>query len=87
MKLLYCPHCQDIVRLKKMPKICDCGKVGGRYLEDGIVFEYYGQDAIPLFIANSSIVTAINRRSDSAPGSRFTACVIPRDCDTIRHHE
>ena len=87
MKLLYCPDCSDIVRLKKMPKTCDCGKVGGRYLEDGLIIEYFGIDAIPLFISNSSFVTAIRWRPHSSPGSLFDAGVIPVDCDTVRYHE
>ncbi len=86
MKLLFCPHCTDIVRLKKMPKTCDCGKVGGRYLEDGLIMGHFGE-GIPLFISNSSFAEAIENRPDSGLGSEFTASVIQKDCDTIRHHE
>src|SRR4051794_35648995 len=35
MKLLYCAHCHDIVRLFPEPRTCQCGKSWGRYLEDG----------------------------------------------------
>jgi len=35
MKLLYCPHCGDIVRLFPERRACKCGKSWGHYLEDG----------------------------------------------------
>lgn len=34
MKLLYCVHCQDIVRLFSEKRSCMCGKSWGHYLED-----------------------------------------------------
>lgn len=86
MKLLFCPSCSDIVRLKKMPKTCDCGKVGGRYLDDGLQIEYFGE-AVPIFIDSSSFVEAIQRRAKNGLSSFFTAGIIPQDCDTVTHHE
>ncbi|GAA2357901.1 hypothetical protein [Dactylosporangium salmoneum] len=35
MKLLYCAHCGDIVRLFPEKRSCLCGKSWGHYLEDG----------------------------------------------------
>jgi hypothetical protein len=35
MKLMYCAHCGDIVRLFAEKRFCKCGKSWGRYLEDG----------------------------------------------------
>jgi hypothetical protein len=35
VKLLYCPHCGDIVRLFPEKRTCRCGKSWGHYLEDG----------------------------------------------------
>lgn len=34
VKLLYCPHCGDIVRLFPEKRFCRCGKSWGQYLED-----------------------------------------------------
>lgn len=35
LKLLYCGHCGDIVRLYPEKRHCRCGKSWGHYLEDG----------------------------------------------------
>jgi len=35
LKLLYCAHCGDIVRLYPEKRSCLCGKSWGQYLEDG----------------------------------------------------
>lgn len=34
MKLLYCGHCHDVVRLFPEPRYCRCGKSWGQYLAD-----------------------------------------------------
>jgi hypothetical protein len=34
VKLLYCVHCHDIVRLFPEKRFCKCGKSWGNYLED-----------------------------------------------------
>ena len=34
MKLLYCGHCGDVVRLYPEKRYCRCGKSWGQYLED-----------------------------------------------------
>jgi hypothetical protein len=35
LKLLYCGHCGDVVRLYPEKRYCRCGKSWGHYLEDG----------------------------------------------------
>ena len=35
LKLLFCAHCGDIVRLFPEKRTCLCGKSWGQYLEDG----------------------------------------------------
>ncbi len=35
MKLMYCAHCGDIVRLFPERRTCKCGKSWGHYLDDG----------------------------------------------------
>ncbi|WP_344661077.1 hypothetical protein [Catenulispora subtropica] len=34
MKLMYCAHCHDIVKLFPEKRFCKCGKSWGHYLED-----------------------------------------------------
>ncbi len=34
MKLLFCLHCQDIIRLTLERRYCQCGKSWGQYTED-----------------------------------------------------
>jgi hypothetical protein len=34
MKVLYCPHCGDVVRLFPERRSCKCGKSWGHYLDD-----------------------------------------------------
>ncbi|KAB8141221.1 hypothetical protein F8S13_20695 [Chloroflexia bacterium SDU3-3] len=34
MKLLFCGHCNDVVRLFPEPRYCKCGKSWGQYLPD-----------------------------------------------------
>ena len=34
VKLLYCMHCQDVVRLFPQKRSCRCGKSWGHYLDD-----------------------------------------------------
>lgn len=40
MKLLYCVHCGDIVRLFPEKRTCLCGKTWGYYLEDNATTEH-----------------------------------------------
>jgi hypothetical protein len=35
MKLLHCPYCNDIFKLLRDPRSCDCGKTVGKYKADG----------------------------------------------------
>jgi len=82
MKLLLCPHCEDVVKLgKKRMRKCRCGKCAGKYI-DKINAIIYGP-AIPIGFDNLSLMEAINNRPEDGLGSRFTAFVIPKKCDTI----
>jgi len=58
MKLLLCKSCQDIIKLVKTPRTCQCGKVGGHYIDD-IQAVYFGDDAIPMGINNESLMEAL----------------------------
>ena len=82
MKLLFCPLCQDVVKLQQITRQCLCGKSEGYYLPDGDHAVIKGQ-GIPLGFANSSLVNALESRPVTGKGSLFTAFVIPKSCPTI----
>lgn len=84
MKLLFCPECQDILKLGKNKKRkCACGKSAGKYLEDGYHAVIYGK-AVPIGLANSTFITALIKQPREGIGSRFEAYVIPKKCDTVK---
>ena len=85
MKLLFCRECEDLFRLTKEERACSCGATSGYYLKDGLHAEYFGEKAVPLFIANGSFIEAVFDRPLSGKGSIFTAGVIPVVCDTMKY--
>jgi hypothetical protein len=82
MKLIFCPECQDVVKLLDRPRRCDCGQSWGSYMEDGLHAEIAGK-AIPIGFNNSTLAQALKVRPASGMGARFEAFVIPKDCPTI----
>ena len=82
MKLLYCPKCEDVRKLRWESVTCSCGKSWGHYYKDGL-HAVVGGKAIPLGFANPSLATALKKRPANGQGSRFEAFVIPRQCPTV----
>ena len=82
MKLIFCPHCQDIVKLHRQVITCECGKSQGTYLND--LNAVYSGDAIPLGINSSSLADAIRNQPVSGNGERFEAFVVPGQCRTFK---
>lgn len=59
MKLLLCRRCSDVFKLQlRAWRFCECGAVGGRYLDEAQA-EYGGRAAVPLGIADSSVISAL----------------------------
>ena len=85
VKLIYCPKCQDVVRLVQYQRSCDCGASNGRYTDD-LHAEIAGS-AIPLGFANDSLVDALRGRTERGMGRRFEAFVIPSVCETVNKGE
>lgn len=81
MKLLFCKNCQDVIKLILNEKrVCKCGKVGGKYI-DSLNAVYFGDMAVPIGFANSSLINAvINQPQKNGMGKDFTAFVIPKIC-------
>jgi len=82
IKLIYCPHCQDIRKLTHLLTTCQCGRSYGQYHSDELN-AYYGGIAVPLGIANSSFVDALKNQPPEGMGKRFEAFVIPKKCPTF----
>ncbi len=83
MKLIYCPACDDVVKLDTTVRACKCETSWGYCKANGLNALYFGL-AIPLGFANSTLVQAIRNRPDEGRGERFEAFVIPKSCPTFR---
>jgi hypothetical protein len=81
MKLIFCPLCQDVIKLTLALRYCQCGESHGYYLDD--INAQIGGKAIPLGFMNYSLAQAIKRRPETGQGQEFTAFVIPRNVSTI----
>ena len=81
MKLLFCPVCQDVLRLRAHIRFCDCKKSYGRYIDS--INAIIGGRAIPIGFANRSLVRALENRPKAGLGERFDAFVIPELCDSV----
>lgn len=81
MKLIYCPYCGDIFRLREELKRCTCGFSGGKYIDSlaAIVTE----ESICLGFTNNSFTIALNNIPESGLGKTFNAFVIPKNVSSI----
>lgn len=93
MKLLYCPHCQDVRKLALQEPglnestFCDCGKSWGYYTDD--INAVYGGDAVMLGFSNHTLAEAMRRQQKHGDqvdgmGRQFVAFVIPESAPTVR---
>lgn len=82
MKLIFCPECQDVVRLFLETRTCKCGKAGGKYLDQHNAV-YWGH-AIPIGMSNLGLLTAINHSRDYGDGLPFGAFVCSPNSTTYR---
>jgi hypothetical protein len=81
MKLLFCPHCQDVFKLRYERRECECGKSWGLYEDER--HARIGGVAVPLGIGNGSLVDALEDRTAEGKGPTFLAFVIPVNSDSI----
>jgi hypothetical protein len=87
MKLVLCRKCQDIFKLDFNLRRCKCEECWGKYLPDGLNAIYGGIYAVPLGMANGSLVDAVKEQPAMGLGKKFEAFVIPRQCDTMKRME
>lgn len=83
MKLILCPTCGDVIRLREHTRQCFCRLSWGRYLPDGENAEI-GWKAIPLGFVDDSLTEAVRKRPESGKGERFVAFVIPRTAPRVK---
>ena len=82
MKLIYCPECDDVVKLGSRVRFCQCKASRGYYLSGGNAV-YFGE-AVPLGFANSTLIAALKNQPEKGLGERFRAFVVPKSCPTFR---
>jgi len=86
MKLIYCPKCKDIVRLRQLRRQCDCGASWGCYEDDGY-HATIGGDARCLGIDNSSFAFAVQERNRDGRLHHFSSFVIERECPAVHRED
>ena len=79
MKLLFCPQCQDIVKMTYEWRACKCEACRGRYLADGLWAEVEGAPAMVMGISNDSLACAVMDYVDSdfTTNPRVEAFMVP----------
>ncbi len=82
MKLILCPHCSDIVRLREKRRSCDCGKCSGQYL-DGLN-AVYSAEAIPLGVDNNSLMSAVRSWLLTGENAHLNAFLIAENARTFK---
>ena len=87
MKLIYCPECKDVVKLRQEDRTCFCGKSGGKYVTKRSAV-IRGR-AIPLCIGWRSFLAAIrNRHENNLYNSvEFSSWIPPLISNTIKREE
>lgn len=85
MKLLYCPECLDMKKLRRLAlRRCSCGQAWGYYLDDDLTAEV-GGSAITIAIQNDELRLACSRRPEDGRGAPVGARVLPTRYETLRH--
>jgi hypothetical protein len=63
MKLMFCAHCSDIVKLLAEVRTCACGNGSGRYLEDGDT-TVHAAKSLSIGLASPDFATAVQTLVD-----------------------
>ena len=70
------------MRLVGSRRYCSCGQSSGYYLKDDLTIKVSGP-CVVLGFDNNSLRMAIGLQPESGLGKRFTAFVIPKNCETV----
>ncbi len=85
MKLIYCPKCLDMTKLRMLElRRCACGESWGYYLDDDLTAEIGGH-AVPIAIENDKLRNAIQQRPKEGRGISVEARVLPEIYETLRY--
>ena len=80
MKLIFCPDCQDVFKLAKTLRSCECGKCSGKYINN---LDAVYNNGIPLGFNNQSLGMACAAQPVAGWGKKFEAFVIARNVPTM----
>jgi hypothetical protein len=84
MKLIFCPECLDVKKVRMLElRRCACGQAWGYYLEDDLT-AVIGGTAVPLAIENDELLQAAANRPKDGRGCFLAARVLPHEYDTLR---
>jgi hypothetical protein len=83
MKLLLCKKCQDVFKLTKTKRFCQCGECSGKYVNRNDVV-YSGEFAVLIGFNNRELVAAVINQPKESPGKEFTAFVIPKNAKSVK---
>ena len=61
MKLIFCPSCQDLVKLLRSKRSCKCGDSWGKYTDH--IKATVGGLAIPVGVDNNTFAKAVRSRN------------------------
>lgn len=84
MKLLYCKACNDLVRLQREWRLCNCRRSAGRY-EDAARAIVAGEPAFAVGIMGDAITRAISDVATASGrfGPAFSGWVFPLDFEKV----
>lgn len=72
MKLMLCPECYDIRKMKVGKRVvCSCGRSSAAYRKDGLHADAYGA-AMVIGISNRSLYDAVDLHLDKYPEDNLT---------------
>ena len=83
MKSIFCDECRDLVMLRFHKRICECGRCGGRYREDGMHIEIFGPCKILGFNNNSLLYAIMKTPNNEGRGVNFTAFTIANNSPRV----
>jgi hypothetical protein len=87
MKLIYCPECLDVKKVRRLRvRYCACGKSWGYYLGDDLTAEI-GGCAIPIAIENDELREAALHRPKTGTGSECRVRVLPETYETLTYRD
>ena len=86
MKLIYCPICNDVRKLRLgVQTLCICEQSGGEYVDD--LNAVLRGKAIPIGLNNSELAEALKKQPEEGLGYVFGAFVIPKNCPTVSYED